>query len=78
MYVKPPENIQQPQQPRRIARRGDSTFQDELIERLTAADVVDSVHLSDENEKKSKQQQESEDKKRKQKGVGLGKLDIEA
>jgi len=79
MYVKPPENIQQPQQPaRRVARRGESLFQDELLERIDAAEMVDSVSLSDENKKQAKQELQSEGKNKKRFGGGLGKINVEA
>ena len=78
MYVKPPERIQLQHPKRRVSRRGDSTFQDELIERLNSTDVIDSVHISDESERQSKQELASEDKKKKETVPGTAKINVEA
>ena len=64
MYVKPTENVQ-PEQPRRIARRGDSSFQDELIEKVIAAEMTDSIKISDENRKQSAFQKRPQKEKKK-------------
>ena len=75
MYVKPPEIVQPQQQSRRVVKRGDSIFQEELIE---ATDMIDSIHFSDKKKDESKQQLSSKNKNQGRGVTKSGKIDIEA